>query len=93
MSLKMHFLQNHLNEFAINLGDYSNQHGERFHQDIMAMEKRYKGKDYEHMLGDHCWRQIREAPDTQWSRKSNLNYFNKKKRMINLIQNMKKMKI
>lgn len=89
----MHFLQNHLNEFAINLGDYSDQHGERFHQDIMVMEKRYKGKDYEHMLGDHCWRQIREAPDTQWSRKSNLNYFNKKKRMINLIQNMKKMKI
>lgn len=64
MSLKMHFLKNHLNEFVNNLGVYSDQHGERFHQDIKVMEKRYKGKNYVHMLGDHCWRLIREAPDT-----------------------------
>lgn len=34
MSLKLHFLHNHLDEFVDNLGDYSDQHGERFHQDI-----------------------------------------------------------
>lgn len=79
MSLKMHFLKNHLNEFVSNLGAYSDQHGERFHQDIKVMEKRYKGKNYIHMLGDHCWRLIREAPDAPWSRKSPLNYFNKKR--------------
>lgn len=79
MSLKMHFLKNHLNEFVSNLGAYSDQHGERFHQDIKVMEKRYKGKNYVHMLGDHCWRLVREAPDTPWSRKSQLNYFNKKR--------------
>lgn len=79
MSLKMHFLHSHLNNFVENLGAQSDQHGERFHQDIKIMEKRYKGKDYRHMLGDHCWRLIREAPNTKWSRKSYLNYFNKNK--------------
>lgn len=78
MSLKMHFLESHLSEFVENLGAQSDQHGERFHQDIMVMEKRYKGKDFRHMLGDHCWRLIREDPDTNWSRKSKLNYFNKR---------------
>ena len=75
----MDFLKNHLDKFVENLGDYSDQHGERFHQDIMVIEKRYKGKNYAHMLGDHCWRLIREVPDTQWSRKANLNHFNKKR--------------
>lgn len=28
MSVKMHFIHNHLNEFVENLGDYSDQHGE-----------------------------------------------------------------
>lgn len=76
MSIKMHFLKCHLNEFAENLGAYSDEHGERFHQDIKAMEKRYNGKSYTNMLGDHCWRLIREAPDTKWSRLSlNQTYF------------------
>lgn len=79
MSLKMHFLNSHLDDFVENLGAYSDQHGERFHQDIKTMEKRYRGKNYKHMLGDHCWRLIREASDTKWSRKSNLNYFNKQR--------------
>ncbi|XP_076659865.1 uncharacterized protein LOC143363151 [Halictus rubicundus] len=45
MSLKMHFLHSHLDFFPANLGDVSDEHGERFHQDISTMEKRYKGKD------------------------------------------------
>lgn len=80
MNLKMHFLKCHLHEFEENLGAYSDQHGERFHQDIKTMEKRYRGKNYKNMLGDHCWRLIREDPDTDWSRKTRLNYFNKKNR-------------
>lgn len=77
MSLKLHFLKNHLDNFVDNLGAYSDQHGERFHQDIKNMERKYKGKDYKNMLGDHCWRLIREDPNTNWSRKSRQNYFNK----------------
>ncbi|UYV68846.1 hypothetical protein LAZ67_6001252 [Cordylochernes scorpioides] len=41
MSLKIHFLHSHLDFFPDNLGAVSDEHGERFHQDI-SMEKRYQ---------------------------------------------------
>ena len=79
MSLKVHILYNHLDEFVDNLGAYSEQHGERFHQDLREMEKRYAGKDYKMMLADHCWFLIRESPEyeTSWKRKSHKKYFKK----------------
>ncbi|UYV62479.1 K02A2.6-like [Cordylochernes scorpioides] len=43
MSLKIHFLHSHLYFFPDNLGAVSDEHGERFHQDISSMEKRYQG--------------------------------------------------
>ena len=42
MSVKMHFLHSHLEFFPENLGAVSDEQGERFHQDIQAMEERYK---------------------------------------------------
>ncbi|UYV64806.1 hypothetical protein LAZ67_3002039 [Cordylochernes scorpioides] len=42
MSLKIHFLHSHLDFFPDNLGAVSDEHGERFHQDISSMEKRYQ---------------------------------------------------
>jgi len=39
MSLKVHFLHSHLDYFPENLGDVSEEQGERFHQDIKEMEK------------------------------------------------------
>jgi len=36
---KIHFLESHLYLFSANLGEVSQEDGERFHQDIMAMEK------------------------------------------------------
>jgi len=44
LSLKMPFLFSHLDFFPLNCGDVSDEHGERFHQDISMMEHRYKGK-------------------------------------------------
>ena len=44
MSLKIHFLESHFDFSSENLGKVIDEHGERFHQDIMAMEKRYQGK-------------------------------------------------
>ena len=44
MSLKMHFLFSHPYFFLLNCGDVSDKHGERFHQDILVVEHRYKGK-------------------------------------------------
>ena len=55
MSLKMHFLHSHLDFFPPNLGDVSDEHGERFHQDIKTMESRYQGKFNPTMMGDYCW--------------------------------------
>lgn len=51
MSTKVHLLLDHLEEFPPNCGDYSDEQGERFHQDISVMEKRYVEIDlgYENM--------------------------------------------
>lgn len=54
MSLKIHSLHPHLDFFPENLGAVSDEHGERFHQDIMAMERRYQGKWSPRMLADFC---------------------------------------
>ena len=43
MSLKLHFLHFHLDFFWDNLGNVSENHGERFHQDIQVMESAIKG--------------------------------------------------
>jgi hypothetical protein len=37
--------------FTPNLGDVSEEHGERFHQDIEAIEKRYQGRWDAAMMG------------------------------------------
>ena len=54
MSLKLHFLHSHLEFFPDNLDAVSDEHGERFHQDIAVVETRYKGKSSSNMMGDYC---------------------------------------
>ena len=44
MSIKVHYLHSHLSEFPANLGDVSEEQGERFHQDVKVMEERYQGR-------------------------------------------------
>lgn len=77
MTVKMHFLHNHLNDFPENLGDLSEQRGEKFHQIIKRMEMRYGGKHYDAMLSDHCWLQRRDTPnyDEFWDRTIKTKYF------------------
>mgnify|MGYP003623502640 CR=1 FL=1 len=70
MSLKVHFLHSHLDFFPENLGDVSDEHGEHFHQEISAMEKRYQGKWNPNMLADYCWTIKRDAPQAKYKRKS-----------------------
>ena len=36
------------------MGDVSDEHGERFHQEVKEMENRYQGKVTEHMKADYC---------------------------------------
>jgi hypothetical protein len=75
MSLKIHFLHSHLDFFPPNLGAVSDEQGERFHQDIQLMEKRYQGFWSESMLADYCWMLYRDIPEKVYSRKSSLSHF------------------
>jgi hypothetical protein len=70
MSLKVHFLGSHLEFFPENLGAVSDEHGERFHQDIYNMEKRYQGKWSLSMLADYSWTLKRDVTQATYSRKS-----------------------
>jgi len=64
-SLKIQFLHPHLEFFPENCGAVSDEHGERFHQDISLMEKRYEGKWNCAMLADYCWTLARDAPTVE----------------------------
>jgi len=63
MSLKIHMPHSHLDFFPDNCGMVSDEHGERFHQEIATMEKRYQGKWSTSMLADYCWTLGRNAPE------------------------------
>lgn len=54
MSLKIHFLHSLLDFFPKNLGEISDEHGERFHQDFKFFEQNYQGYWDQAMLGDYC---------------------------------------
>ena len=60
MSLKLHFLYSHLDFFQENRGEFSEEHGERFHQDIQKMERQYQGRWDSAMTGDYMWFLVRE---------------------------------
>ena len=68
MSLKIHFLGSHLDFFPDSLGAVNDEHGERFHQDISASEKRYQGQRSPRMLADYCWTMKRDVPDAKHRR-------------------------
>lgn len=70
MTVKLHFLYSHLSYFPDNCGSYSEEHGERFHQDIRVMEERYQGRWDVNMLADYCWCLKRDAPRHGHKRKS-----------------------
>ncbi|GBM59891.1 hypothetical protein AVEN_62370-1 [Araneus ventricosus] len=73
MSLKIHFLDSHLNFFPDNYGQVSDEHGERFHQDVANMEKRYQGNWSTTNLSDYCWALIRDAPHIDYKRPAKRN--------------------
>jgi len=60
MSLKMHMLHSHADFFKHNI-KVSDQHGERFHQELLPFEKRYKGKCPVNMIGDYIWSVLRDS--------------------------------
>jgi len=69
MNVKLHFLDSHLNYFPENLGDYSEEQGERFHQDLKEIEKRYQGRWNINMMADYCWLLKREIEPDRGSKR------------------------
>lgn len=61
LTLKMHFLKSHINFFPENLGVFSDEQGERFHQDLSDMEQRFNGRFIPNMLGEYCWGLLRDT--------------------------------
>lgn len=61
--------------FPKNLGDLIDEHGERFHQEIKSMERRYQGFWNERMMGDYIWFLVRESDNENRRQSKNLNYF------------------
>ena len=51
------------------MGAYSEEQGERFHQDMLDFECGYQGQYNENMMGDYNWRLICES-DLQYNPKS-----------------------
>lgn len=55
MTPKIHYLHQHLDFFKDDLGKISDEHGERFHQQIKVFEERFQGKPIENMLAEYVW--------------------------------------
>ena len=71
VSLKIHFLGSQLDFFfPETLGEVVDEHGDRFHQDTMTMEKRNQGKSTSSILADCCWTLKLDVPDAKYLRKS-----------------------
>ena len=69
MCIKLHYLFSHLDYFLANLGDVSEEQGERFHQEIKIMEERYQGRWGTHMMSDYCWTLISDCAEQSYRRK------------------------
>ena len=76
MSLKLHYVSDHLDKFPANCGLMSEQQGERFHQQLSWLEKFYnKSADGLRMLADFCWRLRSQTDWSILSRKPNRRMF------------------
>jgi hypothetical protein len=51
------------------LGKVSNEHSERFDQDISVMEKHFVGRRNCGMLSEYCWSIVMETPESSYKRK------------------------
>lgn len=60
MSPKIHYLHQHLDFFREHLGKISDEHGERFHQEIKLIEFNFQGKSDQHMLAEYVWNAFEE---------------------------------
>jgi hypothetical protein len=67
MSLKVHFIDSHLDFFPENLSTVSDEHRELLLQDISTIERRYQGKWSLSTLADYCCTIRRDVPQAKYS--------------------------
>jgi hypothetical protein len=70
MSIKVNFLDSHLDLFSGNLGTLNFKQGERFHQDIPTVEVRHEGKWSPNMPADYYRTLNRDDTQAKYSRNS-----------------------
>lgn len=75
MSIKVHFLHSHLDFFPANLGQFSDEQGERFHQEMLVIEKRFEGKSGIRMMANFCWSLQRDTSDLTYKRSRSSKHF------------------
>ena len=80
MSTKLHFLFSHLDYFPENNGAFSEEMGERFHQDMKQKERHYQGRWDERMMADYCWSLKRHDSFTKHHRQSHNRSFEQKRK-------------
>ncbi|KYN29160.1 hypothetical protein ALC57_01407 [Trachymyrmex cornetzi] len=80
MSVKLHFLYSHLDFFPANLGEISEEQGERYHQDMKEIKRRYQGRWNSAMLGDYCWSLKRDEKNASHKRHCNSRSFDTKRK-------------
>jgi hypothetical protein len=73
------FLASHLDCFSANLGAISEEEGERLHQDIREMERRYQGRWNVSIMTYYCWIWQQEVPEGLHIRKSMKRSFESKR--------------
>ncbi|GFU54509.1 uncharacterized protein TNCV_3024841 [Trichonephila clavipes] len=78
MSVEVHFLHSHLDYFPENLGAVGEEQGERFHQDIKEMKRRYPGRWNANMMADYCW-MLKPENSQEHSRKKEKSCFSASK--------------
>lgn len=79
MSLKINFLDPHLDCFPDNLGTVVDEQGEHFFKEISTVEMLYQ----QQWNDDYCWTLKRNVVDTKYRMKQQLSHFRLRK--INVI--------
>ncbi|GFX88832.1 uncharacterized protein TNCV_2575391 [Trichonephila clavipes] len=80
MGVKVHFLHSHLDYFPGNHGAVREEQGERFHQDIKEMERRYQGRWNVNMMANYCWMLKRENSQEHSQKSTKRSFDGKRKR-------------
>ena len=70
MSIKIHYLFSHLGRFPENLGEVSEERGEKFHQAIKNMEMGYQGRWDSRIMSGFFWSLMRDSTQQNYKWKS-----------------------